>query len=91
MKSRSAFVLANFAAALVASALVPAQAQVFPEKPDYKFEKCYGVVKAGQNDCTTSAHSCGSTATKDGDANEWLYVPKGTCLKLANGKLAPEK
>ena len=26
----------------------------FTAKPDYKYEKCYGVVKAGNNDCQTA-------------------------------------
>lgn len=78
--------LLAIAAALAASA---AHAQVFPEKPSYKFEKCYGVAKAGQNDCTTALHSCGSTSVKDSEPNDWIYTPKGTCLKLAGGKLSP--
>ncbi len=75
--------------AVLAAASV--QAQVFPEKPSYKFEKCYGVAKAGQNDCTTALHSCGSTSVKDNEPNDWIYTPKGTCLKLTGGKLAPVK
>ena len=51
-------------------------------------EKCYGIAKAGQNDCGTSRHSCAGKATKDNAADEWKYVPKGTCEKLG-GKLAP--
>lgn len=48
-------------------------------------EKCGGVVKAGQNDCGTSAHACAGQASSDGDAKEWIYVPEGTCSKLVNG------
>lgn len=51
-------------------------------------EKCYGIAKAGQNDCGTARHSCAGKATKDNAADEWKYVPKGTCEKLG-GKLAP--
>lgn len=89
MTARNSMILAGLAAVLAAAAALPAQAQVFPEKPDYKFEKCYGVAKAGQNDCTTALHSCGASGAKDGDPNDWIYTPKGTCLKLVNGKLAP--
>ncbi len=32
-------------------------------------EKCYGVVKAGKNDCRTAAHSCAGQAAKDGDSH----------------------
>ena len=51
-------------------------------------EKCYGVAKAGQNDCGTARHSCAGKATKDNSADEWKYVAKGTCQKLG-GKSAP--
>ncbi|MFO1434254.1 MAG: DUF2282 domain-containing protein [Candidatus Competibacteraceae bacterium] len=50
-------------------------------------EKCYGVVKAGKNDCAGSSHSCAGQATKNGDPNDWVYVPKGTCEKLVGGSL----
>jgi len=51
-------------------------------------EKCYGIAKAGQNDCGTSRHSCAGKAAKDNAPDEWKYVPKGTCEKLG-GKLVP--
>ena len=50
-------------------------------------EKCYGVAKAGQNDCGTSVHSCAGLSKEDGDTTEWVYVPKGLCDKLVNGSL----
>ncbi len=42
-------------------------------------EKCYGVAKAGQNDCGTARHSCAGKAARDNLPEEWKYVPKGTC------------
>lgn len=48
-------------------------------------EKCAGIVKAGQNDCAANGHSCAGQATKDADANEWVFVPTGTCAKIVNG------
>ena len=53
-------------------------------------EKCYGVAKAGQNDCGTATHGCAGQATADKDPAEWKLVPKGTCEK-AGGKLTPPK
>jgi uncharacterized membrane protein len=53
-------------------------------------EKCYGVAKAGKNDCQTATHSCAGTSTVDADAASWLYVPTGTCEKLAGGSLEPK-
>lgn len=54
-------------------------------------EKCYGVVKAGHNDCGNAAgtHSCAGHATADADGGEWLALPKGTCEKLAGGSTSP--
>ena len=45
-------------------------------------EKCAGIAKAGQNDCATKAHTCAGQAKKDNMADEWKYVPTGTCAKL---------
>ena len=55
-------------------------------------DKCFGIAKAGQNDCATAngSHSCSGQAKKDMDANEWKYVAKGTCEKLG-GKLTASK
>ena len=49
-------------------------------------EKCYGVAKAGKNDCATASHSCAGQAAKDNDPAEWTLVPKGQCEKMG-GKL----
>ncbi len=48
-------------------------------------EKCYGVVKAGQNDCQTSNSSCAGTSHTDGQKDAWVSVPKGLCDKLVGG------
>jgi len=49
------------------------------------FEKCQGIAKAGMNDCGANGHSCAGQAEFDGDANEWVYVPEGTCEKIVGG------
>lgn len=54
-------------------------------------EKCYGVAKAGKNDCASSAHSCAGQATKDNDPAEWKSVPKGECEKMGGKTQAPPK
>ena len=46
-------------------------------------EKCYGVARAGGNDCKTAAHSCAGQAPKDSDGTDWVKVPVGLCKKLA--------
>jgi uncharacterized membrane protein len=53
-------------------------------------EKCYGIAKAGQNDCGTATHTCAGKAKKDNAPDEWKLVPKGTCEKLG-GKKQPGK
>ena len=47
-------------------------------------EKCYGIAKAGQNDCANLAgsHACAGMAKVDNDPGEWKYVPKGTCKQM---------
>lgn len=50
-------------------------------------EKCSGIVRTGQNDCGTSKHACAGQSAMDGDTEEWIYVPKGTCEKIAGASL----
>ena len=38
-------------------------------------EKCYGIAKAGKNDCQTATHSCAGTSTTDAAGDSWIYVP----------------
>jgi uncharacterized membrane protein len=54
-------------------------------------EKCFGIAKAGQNDCANASgtHSCAGQSKADMGADEWKYVEKGTCAKLG-GKTAEE-
>ncbi|MDA8110641.1 MAG: MerC family mercury resistance protein [Betaproteobacteria bacterium] len=52
-----------------------------------KTVKCFGIAKAGQNDCATAKHGCNGQATVNYDPTDFKYVPSGACLKLG-GKLA---
>lgn len=55
-------------------------------------EKCYGIAKAGLNDCGTPSNSgCAGSSKVDGDKAAWLYVPKGTCNKIVGGSLKEGK
>jgi uncharacterized membrane protein len=47
-------------------------------------EKCYGIAKAGQNDCANLAgtHTCAGQSKVDHDPGEWKYVAKGTCKDM---------
>ncbi|PIQ43188.1 MAG: hypothetical protein COV52_01600 [Gammaproteobacteria bacterium CG11_big_fil_rev_8_21_14_0_20_46_22] len=73
-------------AALVTAglSLAAVQAQAATHKG---MEKCYGIAKAGKNDCggKGTGHSCQGQATKSGDSNDWLFVPKGLCDKINGG------
>ncbi|MBC3934575.1 MULTISPECIES: BufA1 family periplasmic bufferin-type metallophore [Undibacterium] len=61
-------------------------------KAPAKTEKCYGVAKAGQNDCATKSgtHSCAGQAKKDNDPGEWKKVPAGSCEKMGGKTEAPK-
>ncbi len=76
-------------AGVLALSLTGISGQAFAGKPG--MEKCQGIAKAGQNDCGTSKHACAGQATADGGADEWVYVPKGTCAKIVGGKLKTAK
>ena len=54
----------------------------------FERERCYGVVKAGQNDCATANSACAGTARRDFQKDSWVYLPKGMCGKLG-GTLKP--
>lgn len=49
-------------------------------------ERCYGVCKAGMNDCATNRHNCSGEAKQNGAKDEWITVPAGTCNKIQGGK-----
>ena len=50
-------------------------------------EKCYGVAKAGQNDCAAGpGTSCAGTSTRDYQGNAWKLVAKGSCEKTSTPK-----
>ncbi len=70
--------------ALGVAGTTTAQAQSTPK------EKCYGVSKAGQNECAAGKHSCAGSSRVDNDPTAWKLVAKGTCEKLG-GKLTPAK
>jgi uncharacterized membrane protein len=54
-------------------------------------EKCFGIAKAGQNDCANQAgtHSCAGQSKVDMSTDDWKYVAKGTC-KTMHGMTAEE-
>ncbi len=75
-------------AGAVASLLLSTTAVAADKKAE---EKCFGIAKAGANDCAnlSGTHSCAGQANADNSADEWKYVAKGTCASLG-GKTADE-
>ena len=84
MSSNEKILHAALAGLLALGLAQPAAAQDKGEK-----EKCYGIAKAGQNDCGTAQHTCAGKAKKDNMPEEWKYVAKGTCEKLGGKTKAP--
>ncbi len=71
------------AAMAVASSAAFADDQKAMDKP--AMEHCYGVAKAGKNDCAAAGHACAGQSSKDMDKASWVALPAGVCAKLAGG------
>ncbi len=76
-------------AGIIALGLTAASGQALAGKPG--MEKCTGIVKTGMNDCGTSKHACAGQAKLDNDAEEWIYIPEGTCAKITGGVVKAAK
>lgn len=50
-------------------------------------EQCAGVIRGGMNDCATSKNACHGHVKDDGNPEAWIYVPKGTCDKIAGARV----
>lgn len=79
--TKTAYIATAVAAALVLPLV--ASAGPAPVPSEYKAEKCYGVAKAGHNDCQTLSNSCAGTSKKDGQKDAWIYLPTGVCDKIS--------
>jgi uncharacterized membrane protein len=90
MKKSRVIVTSAMAAVLSMSLVVTAQAGPAPT-PKFEAEKCYGITKAGKNDCQTANSSCAGTSKRDGQADAWIYVPAGTCGKIVGGSMEAKK
>jgi uncharacterized membrane protein len=80
MKTKTALISTAVASLLAFGAISASHAA-----DEAKTEKCYGVAKAGKNDCAANGHACAGQAKKDADKNEWIKVPEGTCDRIVNG------
>jgi uncharacterized membrane protein len=82
---QAVFILAT--ASVTTSAIAAADHGVIPDN----MERCYGIAKAGMNDCGTATQSCAGTIKKDRAPNAYLVLPKGLCQKIAGSSLQPPK
>ncbi|HVQ74491.1 MAG TPA: DUF2282 domain-containing protein [Candidatus Binatia bacterium] len=79
------------AASALATALaipIAVGAQPAPQ-PTFAAEKCYGISRAGKNDCQTAVSSCAGTSKRDGQKDAWIFVPAGSCERIVGGNLKP--
>ena len=77
-------------ASAIASLAAAAGASDAADAKPAPMEKCYGVAKAGANDCSTPRHDCAGKAKRDRDPAEWKLVPQGTCEKMGGKTSAPD-
>lgn len=68
---------------------VATQALAGPMAQPASSEKCYGVAKAGHNDCAAGAHSCAGQSNISRDKTSFVYLPAGACAKIAGGSTTP--
>ncbi|NQW04382.1 MAG: DUF2282 domain-containing protein [Acidobacteria bacterium] len=86
------FIASALAAAVSAPAVFAAASMTSTsQEPAFKAEKCYGIAKAGKNDCASTGNSsCAGTSKLNGDPNAWLYVAEGYCERIVNGSKTPK-
>jgi uncharacterized membrane protein len=87
MKQQST-IHAAIASLLALGLATSVSAQPVPAEPGK--DKCYGVAKAGQNDCAAGKHACAGQSKVDNDPVSWKYVAKGTCEKIGGKTTAPK-
>ena len=93
MKDNNTLVKSTVAGILaLGTVMISTTANAVPDQPKF-WEKCSGIAKKGMNDCgaLNGKHGCAGQATMSNDAQEWVYVPKGTCAKIVGGNVAKIK
>jgi uncharacterized membrane protein len=80
------------ASALAAAVAAPSIAAASPAPaPKFQAEKCYGIAKAGKNDCaSTGNNSCAGTSKVNADPNAWIFVPAGYCDRIVSASKTPK-
>jgi uncharacterized membrane protein len=87
--SKRILIASAIAAAIAAPSFLAAQGPA--PQPSFQAEKCYGIARAGKNDCaSTGSNSCAGTSRADADPRAWIYVPAGYCERIVAGSLTPK-
>jgi len=86
IKATLAAILASGIATVSPAALADTSKMQIPAKAPKGLEKCYGITKAGMNDCGTATNNgCAGSAKTDSDKSSWIFLPTGTCKKIVGG------
>jgi uncharacterized membrane protein len=88
MSNRNALYLFAVSSAF---ALVGAATSGTATAADGATEQCAGIIKAGKNDCATSKNQCHGHVESDSFPEAWIYLPKGTCERLAGARVVKVK
>jgi uncharacterized membrane protein len=72
---------------LLAAVQVGLHAQQPAPAPKFEAERCFGVARAGKNDCAANGHACQGQAKRDHNPREWLFLPAGTCERIVGASL----
>ncbi|OXE35116.1 MAG: hypothetical protein CGW95_15885 [Phenylobacterium zucineum] len=86
MKTLTTTVTTATVLALMGGAALAAD-MAMAKKPHAPQEKCYGIAKAGQNDCAAGAGTtCAGTSKIDYDGQVFKEVAMGTCVTIKTPK-----
>jgi uncharacterized membrane protein len=89
--NKRVLIASALASAVVAPLAASAQVPKAVPRPEFKSEKCYGIARAGFNDCaSTGNNDCGGTSRKSNDLRAWIWVPEGYCDKIQGGSRIPK-
>ena len=83
-RTATSFALTLATALTLGALATPAEAE---DAPRGGKEKCYGVSKAGENDCAAGpGTTCAGSSKVDYQGNAWKLVPAGTCTSIETPK-----
>jgi uncharacterized membrane protein len=87
-KMKKQLLIGSAVAAAISLASLAITSSSIAAAPEGAPDKCYGIAKAGKNDCAAGpGTSCAGTSTVDGQRNAWMYTLAGSCEKIVGGSL----